>query len=315
VNERVLVTGAAGFLGQHLLSLLENHQGKLWGTYLKGVPVQRLSFVDYVPLNVLRKESVRELFNQVRPDWVFHLAAMTIPRQSWKDIEGTFEANVRGTLNILDAARLQKERPRIFFASTIQVYGQSFYAPGALDEEAILWPGSPYAASKAVAELAILDYVRRFEIDALIGRFANSIGQGQPAALVFPEWCAQIASFERGLRPADLCTGNLEVQRDFLHARDTARAMLSIMRKGRRGQVYNVASGKTEKLKAYAEYLLRKARVKVQLKPASSGKFKTEPRSMAINIKKLKRLGWKPKSRVETGLDELLQEWRRQKAG
>ncbi|MBP9864955.1 MAG: NAD(P)-dependent oxidoreductase [Candidatus Omnitrophica bacterium] len=310
MKKRVLVTGAAGFLGQHLLKNLKNQRWQVTGTYLGGIPQTRYDHVTYVPLNILNSRDVVRLFESVKPDWVFHLAALTIPRDSWNNIEGTFQANVRGTLNILEGARLQDFKPRIFFASTIQVYGQSFRANEALDERGTLWPDSPYAASKAVAELAILDYAKKFKVEAVIGRFANSVGCGQPAALVFPQWCRQISQIELSQATAELATGNLEVYRDFLHAQDTANAMLVIMRKGRAGQVYNVASGKTEKLKNYAQFLIQQSSKKIKLISQAGLRRKNEPRKMSVQVGKLKDLGWHPDRSVEDGLQDLLRECR-----
>lgn len=313
MKERVLVTGAAGFLGQQLLRLLKNHRGSITGTYLKGAPLNRQSKIRYVPLNILNAREVTGFFAEYQPHWVFHLAALTIPRHSWTDIEGTFQANVRGTLNILEAARLQKFPSRIFFASTIQVYGRSFHQKAPLDEKGTLWPESPYAASKAVAELAILNYAQKFDLDAVIGRFANSVGPGQPSALVFPEWCRQIAAMERGKIPLSLTTGNLNVYRDFLHAKDTARAMVVIMKKGQSGGIYNVASGKVRKLKEHADFLLKQSSRKIQLKSATSLTRKSEPVRIAVQSRRLRKLGWAPKYRVEQGLQDLLQECRESK--
>jgi len=313
VKERILVTGAAGFLGQQLLKLLSGHQGFIVGTYLKSGGLKRQTGVRYVPLNILSGERVTALFKEYQPQWVFHLAALTIPRHSWNDIEGTFNANVQGTLNLLEAARLQKSKPRIFFASTIQVYGRSFQQKAPMDESGTLWPESPYAASKAVAELAVLNYAQKFGLDVVIGRFANSVGRGQPAALVFPEWCRQIAAIERGESPEYLETGNLNVYRDFLHAQDTARAMMVLMKKGRRGGVYNVASGKVRKLREHADYLLKQSTQKIQLKTAASLLRKAEPMKISVKVNRLRKLGWVPRFRIEQGLQDLLQECRGEK--
>ena len=310
MKERVLVTGAAGFLGQQLLRLLKNHKGAITGTYLKGAPLNRQSKIRYVPLNILDACEVAAFFEEYQPQWVFHLAAMTIPRHSWTDIEGTFQANVRGTLNILEAVRLQKARTRIFFASTIQVYGRSFQGKAPMDEKGTLWPESPYAASKAVAELAILNYGKKFNLDVVIGRFANSVGRGQPSALVFPEWCRKIAAMERGKIPLSLETGNLNVYRDFLHAKDTAQAMVTIMKKGQSGGIYNVASGRVRKLKEHAEYLLKQSSKKIRLKSAARLMRRTEPVRISVSSQRLRKLGWVPNYRVEQGLQDLLQECR-----
>lgn len=313
MKERVLVTGATGFLGRQLLEILKKHKGSIAGTYLKGAPFKREPKICYLPLNILKTNDVKAIVEEFKPDWIFHLAAMTIPRHSWADIEGTFQANVRGTLNILEAVRRQGFRTRIFFASTIQVYGRSFHHKSPLNEKGTLWPESPYAASKAIAEFAILNYAQRFGMNVVIGRFANSVGRGQPSALVFPEWCRQIAAIEESRKPGQLETGDLSVQRDFLNAADTARAMVAIMKNGQSGGIYNVASGRVVKLKAYADYLSSQASQKIQFKPVSHLMRKSEPKRMAVNISRLKKLGWRPKDSLEQGLQDLLQECRKQK--
>lgn len=305
MKERVLVTGASGFLGRRLVSRLEKERHVVLGAALHTRPGTK----DH-SLNILSNDAVRNLIDDFKPDWIFHLAAQTIPRQSWQNIAGTFETNVQGTLNFLEALRLQKRKTRFFFASTIQVYGRLFANQKKLSESEIFWPDSPYAASKAVAELVLVDYAKRFKLDVVVGRFANSVGKGQPAQLVFPEWCRQIARIESGVQPPVLETGNLNVKRDFLDVEDTVSAMLVIMKKGRGGQVYNVASGKPQLLKKYVSVLTGQAAKKIALKKKAGRVLNFDPLSIEIDSRKLRNLGWRPCRKVEHSLQDLLNEWR-----
>ncbi len=314
-KKRVLVTGSAGFLGRTLLPLLQREGHQITGTYLNEKPFLPGPRVQYACLDILNSGQVFSLIQKLRPDWIFHLAGMAIARDSWRDIAGTFQANVYGTLHILEAVRRLALPSRFFLASSIQVYGRQFRKKEKIEERTVFWPETPYAATKAIAELAALDYAGRFGLDVVVGRFANSVGPGQPSVLVFSEWCRQIARIEQGQKKAVLETGNLQVYREFLHAQDTAAGMLVLMKKGRRGEVYNVASGKACLLKDYARFLAGRCSRKIHMQTRKSHLRSYDPVKISVSAAKLKKLGWQPRRRIEEGLLELLQEWRAREKG
>jgi len=310
VKKKVLVTGAAGFLGRHLVRELCERGNTVVGTYFGKPPEFSNKNFRFSPLNILKPRDVTALIRRVCPDRIFHLAAQTVPRLSWKNIAGTFELNVRGTLNILEAIRRYVPKARLFFASTIQVYGRTFRDKKAAAEEDLLWPESPYAASKVLGEFAVVDYTRRFGLNTVIARFANTLGRGQSGDLVFPDWCRQVAEIEAGIKSPVLEVGNLKVWRDFLHVRDTVDAILRIMNQGLRGNVYNVASGRAQLLETYVRFLAGRARRPVRIEPRSKRFRLSDPRRICANAGKLKELGWRAKYSVTAAIEDIFQEQR-----
>ena len=309
MKKKVLVTGAGGFLGSYLVRALSGEGCRVTGTCLGGKPEKFQSGIRYVHLNLAHFQGVSALIRKVRPDWVFHLAGQTIPRLSWKNIAGTFQANTQGTLNLLEALRRHAPEARLLLASTIQVYGRTFRRRKNVAENDLVWPESPYAASKALAEYAVLDYGRRFHLKTVIARFTNSLGRGQSPKLVFPDWCRQVARAEAG-GPALLEVGNLDAWRDFLHAGDTIRAMLVLMKKGRAGQAYNVSSGRVRLLKDYVRFLAGQSARPLRIMARRERFRRSDPYRICASADKIKRLGWRPEHSVKEAIRDILAEWR-----
>ena len=307
--KRILVTGAGGFCGRHLCSYLAQKSHPVVGTY-RGHTPQGLKGVRLLPLEMTDRQGVDDLIRRVRPSFVYHLAAQSVPRYSFKEPEKTFDANAAGTLYLLDALRRWSPHARILLASSIQVYGHSFRRGKAVGERDLLWPESPYAASKIMAEGACLDFMNRFGISVVIARAFNHLGRGQPLHFVFSDWCRQIALAEIGQHRPVLEVGNLEAYRDFLHVRDVLSAYTLLMKKGRDGAIYNICSGKVRLLRDYVDFLLQKAKVAMRVEVQKKRLRRYDPSTMKGNASKLRALGWRPRHSPFKALEELLNEWR-----
>ncbi len=310
MRRKVLVTGAAGFLGGHLVRALCEQGHVVTSTWHAQKPVASCGLVRSVFLDVTCFKDVSSLIRRLRPDVVFHLAARTVPRLSWQDRAGTFKINTQGTLNFLEALRQHVPQARFLLVSSIKVYGRTLHNGHRAAEKDLLWPESPYASSKALAELAVLDYARRFHLNAVIARLTNSLGRGQSTALVFPDWARQIVRAEKGLKPPVLEVGNLGVWRDFLHVRDTVDGLLVLMKKGKRGEIYNVSSGSAKSLKAYVKFFASRSARPLRIQTRRERLRFEDPPRVCIDASKLKRLGWRCRTPVKRALEEILDEWR-----
>ncbi len=307
---KVLITGADGFLGRYLAAALLDQQHVVCGIHHGPLKKAANPKVLWWRADVTDTRSMRRIVGEFRPQAVVHLAAMAVPRLSWSAIPETFRVNVRGTLSVLEALRLEAPAARLLFASSIQVYGQQFQWKSHLREEDIPWPHSPYGASKAVAELACLNYAAQAGLDVIIMRLTNSLGKGLSAELVFPEWCRQIAGAERSSSRRVLETGNLGVWREFLNVKDTAAAMELLLRRGRRGQIYNICTGRVELLKGYVDFLRRQSAVPLKVVTRKARLRPMDPRVMSTAGRKIRKLGWRPQHSVRAALTEILSEWR-----
>jgi GDP-4-dehydro-6-deoxy-D-mannose reductase len=236
---RILITGGTGFVGSHLIRHLQSTTADII-VMASGSPSTLSAGVEYYELDIRREDDVRSAVRQIGPSEIYHLAGVSAVDLSWANSRLTFEVNVIGTYNLLEAAMGLASPPRILNISTAQVYARSD-AP--LTESSPVGPGNPYAASKAIAEMLEVSFRKTSTGGVITARSFNHTGPGQLPTFVLPAFAKQFAEIEAGIRPPLLAVGNIDVERDFTDVRDVVSAYSALLRKGRTGQVYNVCSG------------------------------------------------------------------------
>jgi GDP-4-dehydro-6-deoxy-D-mannose reductase len=252
---KVLVTGAAGFVGRSLLPRLIAGGHELLATRLPGEappdflsPLERRS-VRWLPLDLRDTESVRAAVDEV-PDAVVHLAAIASGAEARRDPGVAWEVNAAGTARLAEALGARRTAgagdPLLLLVSTAEVYG-SLQPPRPSTESDPVAPLSPYASSKAGAELAALETARRTGLRVMIARAFPHTGPGQADRYVVPALARRLEAARR-LGAAAVKTGNLEPVRDFLDVRDVADAYTALLARGVPGEIYNVASGEGRSL-------------------------------------------------------------------
>ena len=307
---RALVTGASGFVGRHLVPYLQKKGIKVWASYHK------TSFDFSLPIHWLRADLTRseetlELVRQSRPDFVFHLAGQPVPAESWKDSLHTLKVNAEASVYLMEGVARFAPQARVVLISTSQVYGMTFFDKPRVSEKDLVQPLSPYAGSKALMEMAGLNFARRHQLKLVIARVFNQYGPGQRANFVFSDFCRQIALIEKGKRPPILKVGALSVVRDFIPVRDAVSAYDVLARRGRPGEIYNVSMGKGMRLGSALDFLVRQSRVALKVERLSSKFRSNDFPAMFGDSSKLRRLGWRPgKSTWRENLLELLEDWR-----
>ena len=306
---RALVTGATGFVGGHLVSYLRQKGFEIWASFHKRK--KKFPFrVNWVPADLTRFDQVLHLVEKSRPDYVFHLAAKARPLLSWKGPEITLRTNVSSSIFLLEGMLRFAPKARGLFVSTGQVYGSSFFEKSRLDELETASPMAPYSGSKLLMEIAALNYVKVYGLDIVIARSFNSIGPGQDAGFVFPDFCRQVARIEAGKTEPFIHVRNENIVRDFLHVEDAARAYLLLAKRGKKGNVYNVGWGSGTRLKDILNFLRKESRVPFQIKTVDPTQNKESIPCAVSNPSKLRKLGWKPQRTIWEGLSEVLAEWR-----
>lgn len=310
----VLITGITGFVGGYLArSLARSGEGGapgapgVFGTSFPQAPPASADNIFYCDLRV--ECDVRELVRRVRPDWVFHLAAVSNVRSSWQVRRETLETNVLGTHNLLEAVRLEAPRARLLFVSSSDVYGVAAEGEEPLAEDRPFRVTNPYAYSKAAGEMMGEFYERIEGLDIVIARPFPHTGPGQAPDFVCADWARQVVRIERGDAEPVLRVGNLDVRRDFSDVRDVVEAYAALMRKGRRGEIYNVCSGKALALREILDFLVGEAGagapIRIEVDPAKLRKTDV-PRLVGDNRKIVAATGWSPRIPIAQTLRDLL---------
>jgi GDP-4-dehydro-6-deoxy-D-mannose reductase len=285
VSSPVLVTGADGFVGTHLLELLGD----------EAVPTEA---------DVTDQEAVAAAIRTAKPGSVVHLAALSGIAESWRDPSRVWEVNVVGTVNVLEAVRRERPGARVLAVSTGEVYGQAKQVP--TPEEAPVAPVSPYAASKAGAELACAQ-ARAAGVDVVVARAFQHEGPGRDERFAVGSWVRQLAELELAGGGA-LRVGNLEIERDITDVRDVCRAYRLLLEPTVEAGVYNVASGKAVPLARVVELLVEMARCPVTVEPDPD---RLRPADIPVLVGDASRLeratGWRPQIPLEQTLADTLQ--------
>ena len=293
---RVLVTGSKGFVGHWLADHLERS-----GDEVVGLDTE---------VDITAAGGLREFVTGVAPDAVCHLAAVSSVGASWGASEATWLVNTVGTVNLLDAALACSRRPRVLLVSSSEVYGR--VAPGDLPigEDRVMAPVSPYAASKAAAEMAGIQAYLGSGLEVIRARPFNHTGPGQRQDFVVPALAGQIAAAAQAGADA-LRTGNLEARRDISDVRDVVRAYRLLLVSGAPGEVYNVCRGEAVSIRRIAERLLALAGVDI---PIAVDPDRVRP----VDIPELRGdrsrieavTGWGPEIDLDTTLTDVLDYWR-----
>lgn len=236
----ILVTGAGGFVGGHLLQQLGE----------RAVAAEA---------DVRDAAAVEAELRVVEPSAVIHLAALSSVSESWADPVETWRVNVLGTLHLLQAAA---PGTRILLASTGEVYGRARELPAS--EDAPLDPVSPYGASKAAAELACAPARARGELEVVITRAFNTEGPGRDERFAVGSWARQIAELEQ-TGGGTLRVGDLSAKRDIVDVRDASRAYALLVDPAVDAGTYNIASGRAVGMQHVLDLLLGLARCEIRV--------------------------------------------------
>ncbi len=310
---RVFITGATGFAGRHLMNSLLSPEFILYGASYPLPPHPSEKNIFF--LDMRSERDVFEVIKAVQPQWIFHLAAVSNVSHSWERRKETMETNVMGTFYLFEAAKKFVPDVRILYVSSSDVYG---FIPGgenpvekAFSEDDPFHLINPYALSKVGGELLGDFYSRIENLDIVIARPFPHTGPGQSSDFVCSDWARQVIQIERGAQEPVIRAGNLDVKRDFTDVRDTVRAYILLMQKGRRGEVYNICRGEGVSLRKILEMLLASSSksVMVEQDPAKMRKADI-PFLVGDNRKIKKETSWEPRIPLEKTLRELLDYWR-----
>lgn len=301
--KRILVTGAEGFVGSHLTKILKESLNIIIPTCFPLLKPRRGKFIN---LDITSIDMVREVIKAHHPDIIFHLAAVSSVARSFIDRQFTYNTNVIGTVNLLEAAQSLNKKIKFIFVSTCEVYGGGEN----LKENAPIVLKNPYAVSKYAGELICKDYANS-DIESIILRPFNHTGPGQSDNFVVPSIARQIAEIERGKRIPLIELGNIEIRREFMDIMDVVIAYKLAIEKSITPDIYNISSNKSHSLFEVIELFKKLTKVNFEIRTNPSLLRKNDIPVLSGNGGKFMQLtGWIPKIKLEKTIEDTLNYWR-----
>lgn len=302
---RVLVTGAEGFVGRHMVHELEaaGHVPIRFALDRKLDPRAEFS-------GNLRDPAVSEhAVPEARPDACIHLAGIAfVPRALERPAE-SFDINVNAALHLLDALRRHAPQARVLIASSAQIYGRPQGA-GPVAESQPAQPESLYAVTKAAIDEAARIYAAHHRLHVMTARPNNHIGPGQSPHFVIPAFARQLLAIHNGQAHAVMRVGNLDSRRDFLDVRDVVRAYRLLLEHGAPCEAYNVASGELVRIGDALDMLQRLIHVRPAIEVDPALYRPTDSSAMLDTTKIRTATGWHPLFTMEQSMTDILAELR-----
>ncbi|WP_138755244.1 GDP-mannose 4,6-dehydratase [Paenibacillus sinopodophylli] len=311
---RALITGVSGFVGKHLTDYLINMGYEVWGSSRTSSQIHNDTRIDLVSMSFSDEESIVQLINQIKPDHIYHLAGQSSVKHSWEDIKNTFDANVSKTIVLLEAIRKSDiaKSVKILTIGSSEEYGKIADVTKPINEDDSLKPISPYGLSKATVYMLAQQYVNAHQLHIVHARPFNHIGPGQGLGFVTSDFAYQIAQIEKKQISPTINVGNLDARRDFSDVRDIVVAYEKLMIEGKKGEAYNVCSGKPiaikEILMKYIKLSLNKS---IEIKEDSSRMRPSDlPLYVGDSSKIIRMTNWESQINIDQSLIDILNYWR-----
>lgn len=306
---RVLVFGATGFAGIHLVNALTLAGHTVCAVEHRSPPTGVNALVERARCDIRDADGVAALLAAFEPDAIVNLAGLASPPAAHREPADAFEVNVLGPVHLLEAVARSERSPRILIVSSSEVYGRVAPEEFPLTEEARLAPAGIYGASKASVDGMTRAFVAAKGVDAICVRPFNHTGPGQGADFVCADFATQLAEISLQRREALLEVGNLDVTRDFTDVRDIALGYVALLEKGRSGEVYNLCSGRAVLLRGMVDELCAIAGVSPEIRTVPERWRPADvPAYWGSAAKAEADLGWKPAIPWRRTLEDLYED-------
>lgn len=304
--KKVLVTGAAGFIGSHLVDFLIEKGFEV--VSVDNLSTGKIENVNknskFYKANISNQKEVEKIMKEERPDIIFHLAAMAKTKSTsagWKNPSITFKTNVLGTFNILNSLVKTDLDSKIVFASSAAIYGEPSYLP--IDENHPTNPISPYGISKLAAEKVIKSFNAQFGIKYVLLRIFNAYGPRQSRYVMYD----LIKKLKRNPKKL-IVLGDGSQTRDYCFISDVVNGFyLASLKKKAENKIYNLGTGKGTSISELVNILLSELNLKNTQIIYKGKSWTGDIRFLVANINKIKReLGFKPKTNLIEGIRKLI---------
>lgn len=316
---KVLVTGAGGMVGSHMVELLHSQGHDVLGTYYKPTTdiTELDSAISMMECDVRYYASVQKIIADFKPDQIFHLAAQSYPTVSWVRPQETMDTNINGTVNIFEAVKSVRVLdgrydPMVVVACSSAEYGQTLneIEDPYVVETAQLKPLHPYGVSKVGQDLLSFQYFMNDHIRCIRVRIFNSTGTRKVNDVTSDFTKRAVLAERSGVYT--LRVGNLETKRAIMDQRDLVNGLLLLAEKGIPGEVYNISSEYCYQMKDIVTMIEEQIGHQFELVVDSKLLRPTDERIIIGNIDKLKRdTGWKQQIPMKQTIADMLDYWRK----
>jgi GDP-4-dehydro-6-deoxy-D-mannose reductase len=307
MSERVLVTGATGFVGTRVCAHLDAQGYDVCSCDLAPHP----DVENYQACDITDEASIKNTLSWAGAlDHVIHLAAMTFVPEAAANPEKVIDVNVKGTISLVRMLEEHTPDTRLLFVSSSEVYGAPQFTP--ITEDHPILPKNPYAISKAAADFYCAYHSESGSLPIVRMRPFNHSGPGQSDRFVLSSFAKQVADIEKGEREPVLLVGNLDAARDFMHVDDVIRAYEMALHSGEPGEAYNICSGNSYVIGDALKTLTDQASVEIQVEVDPDLLRPVEVSEIRGSHDKLTdATGWKPDIPFEQLLSDLLEHYRK----
>ena len=327
---KALITGITGMVGSHLADYIIDHTDWdihglcRWRSPLDNIAhhLPRINKKDRMQLvygDLRDSDSINEAVRQVKPDYVFHLAAQSYPKTSFTAPLDTYDTNIQGTSRLLEALRQYKPDAVIHVCASSEVFGRVPKEKLPINEECTFHPASPYAISKVGTDLVGRFYAEAYRMTVMTTRMFTHTGPRRGDVFAESTFAKQIAMIEAGQIAPVIKTGNLKSLRTFADVRDAVRAYhMLVTVKPTSGAYYNIGGQHSCMVEEMLNYLIslspRRKDIKIETDPD-----RLRPIDADLQVpdtsKFEKHTGWKPQIPFEKTMQDLLDYWRERIGG
>ena len=314
-KERAWITGACGFMGQHLTDFLINKGYEVLSTVF---PERATTDITKLNKNAIVEECdirdekrVYSLIQDFMPSKIFHLAAQSYPTVSWTEPQFTLETNIIGTTNIFEGVKKFVPNCKLLNACSSAEYGFVGAEEVPIKEDHSLNPLHPYGVSKLAQEKLALQYFKNFGIKSVSVRIFNTTGP-KKVNDVCSDFTKRLIEIEKGKNlEKTLLVGNITTKRTITDVRDTIRGFYLALNKARLGEVYNLSGEKVYEIGKIIESLKEMVNFEFKIKQDSKLMRPTdEPVIYGDGFKFRRDTGWKQEIPLKTTLNDMLNYWR-----
>jgi GDP-4-dehydro-6-deoxy-D-mannose reductase len=312
---KVLVTGGGGFAGSHLIDYLLTQGQQVAALVRPGSTLANLAHVlrqvEVQRADIRDAGAVLEVLKRTRPGRIYHLASLSTKVEFSDQPWIAYEVILKGTMNLLCAWRDLQIDSRLLFVSSAEVYGAAGGDAMPLREDQPFRPASPYAASKAAAELFALQFFQSYKLPTVRVRPFQHTGPRQLPSFVCSSLARQAAEIEKAARPGTIRVGNTEARRDFTDVRDIVQGYHLLMEKGQPGEVYQLCSDRAVSIGQVLQKLVPLTGQQVDI-AVDESRLRRPPETSVVwgdSTKARLAVGWEPRIPLETTLRDLKLYW------
>src|SRR3989338_6149345 len=314
-KKTALITGITGFAGSHLAELLLTEGVNVCGIQRWRSKTDDLENIqDKIIIqeaDLLDAHYLYKVVDEIRPDYIFHLAAQSYVQSSWSSPTNTLEINIIGTANLFEAVKKSGLNIAIQIACSSEEYGKVLPDELPIREDNPLRPLSPYAVSKLAMDYLGYQYHESYGMRIIRTRGFNHTGPRRGDVFAESTFARQIAEIEKGKKEPVVHVGNLEAKRDYTDVRDMVKAYSLSVQKCQSGQVYNISTGKSWRIGDVLDLLIKKSNKKIRIIQDKARLRQSDVEVLVGDASKFKKeTGWKPVIPFEKTMEDLLNYWR-----